>query len=200
MAFKRCENGHTYDPAKNNSCPYCGINDLGIKPTKIFKGNNVLEPSPSFRQNQCSTSIPTRPICKTLSNPNIQSSNDKDTIRILDERLGFDPVVGWLVCIDGPDRGRDYRIKSEKNAIGRAENMDICIRGDKAVSKEKHAVVTYNPENHVFKLIPGESRSMVFLNGNDVDMPTCLTPYDVIRLGNTKLLFIPMCGENFHWE
>jgi len=78
--------------------------------------------------------------------------------------------------------------------------MDICIAGDNAVSKEKHAFVSYNPENHVFKLIPGESRGLVYLNGEDVDMATRLNPYDVIRLGKTKLVFIPLCGEKFHWE
>jgi hypothetical protein len=54
--------------------------------------------------------------------------------------------------------------------------MDICIAGDNAVSKEKHAFVSYNPENHVFKLIPGESRGLVYLNGEDVDMATRLNP------------------------
>jgi hypothetical protein len=199
MTWKQCENGHGYDPDKNIHCPYCGITDLDVKTTVRIDSKDGPNPKPGPDSGRKSTSIPTRP----YQNGKAAQSNAPDdpaTIRILDERLGFDPVVGWLVCIEGPDRGRDYRIKSEKNAIGRAENMDICIRGDNAVSKDRHAFVSYNPENHAFKLIPGESRGLVYLNGEDVDMSTRLNPYDVIRLGKTKLLFIPLCGEKFNWE
>jgi hypothetical protein len=203
MTWKLCENGHGYDPAKNITCPHCGIPDLDVKTTKHMQPTDGSISMPAPGPDRKSAGIPTRPYqnahpVNRSAQPN--TPDDPATIRILDERLGFDPVVGWLVCIEGPDRGRDYRIKSEKNAIGRAENMDICIRGDNTVSKEKHAFVSCNPENYLFKLIPGESRGLVYLNGDDVDMPTLLNPYDVIRLGKTKLLFIPLCGEKFHWE
>ena len=38
------------------------------------------------------------------------------------------------------------------------------------------------------------------MNGEDVDVPTELKMYDVIELGQTKLVFIPFCGEKFHWD
>ena len=41
----------------------------------------------------------------------------------------MNPVCGWLVCISGPRQGKDYRIKSGKNFIGRADDMDIQILG-----------------------------------------------------------------------
>jgi hypothetical protein len=72
------------------------------------------------------------------------------------ERLGgIDPVVGWLVCIEGPDRGRDYRIHTERNFIGRAPTMDIAITGDPAISWDNQAVLSYNPRRHTFRLAPG---------------------------------------------
>ena len=36
----------------------------------------------------------------------------------------FDPVVEWLVCIDGPEKGRDYRIRSGNNYIGRSQDIE----------------------------------------------------------------------------
>lgn len=39
---------------------------------------------------------------------------DDKTMPYLGEMDGIDPVTGWLVCIEGPQMGRDYRILSEK--------------------------------------------------------------------------------------
>ena len=52
------------------------------------------------------------------------------------------PVVTWLVCIDGPSKGRDYRIHSQNNFIGRSRSMDICIEGDNTISSERSAVLS----------------------------------------------------------
>ena len=122
------------------------------------------------------------------------------TVGFYRKTIGVDPVVGWLVCIDGPEKGRDYRLHSERNFIGRAEKMDICLRGDETISRENHAIISFNPRNLSFKVQPGDGRGLVYLNGNDVDVPTILKPYDLIELGQTKLLFIPLCGEKFQWQ
>ena len=58
----------------------------------------------------------------------------------------MDPVVGWLVCLAGPDRGKDFRLHAEKNFIGRAPNMDVCVAGDETVSRERHAMVIFDPK------------------------------------------------------
>jgi pSer/pThr/pTyr-binding forkhead associated (FHA) protein len=108
--------------------------------------------------------------------------------------------VGWLVCVEGPDRGRDYRIHTERNYIGRAPTMDIAITGDPAISRDNHAVLSYNPKRHTFRLAPGESRGIVYLNDEEVDSTIELQPYDRIELGETKLLFVPFCGERFVWS
>jgi hypothetical protein len=122
------------------------------------------------------------------------------TVGYYRKTIGLDPVVGWLVCIEGSDRGRDYRLHSEKNFAGRSEKMDICIRGDDAISRENHAVISFNPRNNTFKLQPGDGRGLVYLNGDDIDASTILKPYDLIELGQTKMLFLPFCGERFQWE
>jgi hypothetical protein len=122
------------------------------------------------------------------------------TIGYYHQKIGIDPVVGWLVCTEGGDRGRDYRLHSEKNFIGRSENMDVCIRGDETISRENHAIISFNPKNNTFKLQPGDGRGLVYLNEEDIDVPTQIKAYDVIEVGQTKLIFVPFCGENFKWE
>ncbi|MBQ6609025.1 MAG: FHA domain-containing protein [Oscillospiraceae bacterium] len=76
----------------------------------------------------------------------------------------FQPVVGWLVCIAGPDRGRDYRIHDNYNSIGRLPNMDICV-SDPTISRERHALVAYDPEEKLYYFAPADEKNLVKLNG-----------------------------------
>lgn len=114
----------------------------------------------------------------------------------------FMPVVGWLVCIDGPAKGRDYRIHSQHNYIGRAQHMDICISGDDHISAENAAVITYDPEERIFYFGSGMGRNIVRLNGKMLQMNSSpiLNAYDVLSIGQTRLTFIPLCGERFDWN
>jgi hypothetical protein len=122
------------------------------------------------------------------------------TRHIWASKTGFDPVVGWLVCVEGPEKGRDYRIRAERNFIGRSPHMDIAITGDDAISRENHAVVTFNPKNGIFRIAPGESRGLIYLNDEEVLTPVVLNAYDKVEIGATKLTFVPFCGERFQWE
>ena len=117
-----------------------------------------------------------------------------------DEYDGVEPVVGWLVCIEGAQRGQDYRIRSEKNFIGRSEEMHIQISGDNAISRRNHAVISYNPLQRNFFLIPGDGAGLVYHNNKAVYSPVELTAYDVLQMGKSKFIFIPLCGIHFEWE
>lgn len=110
------------------------------------------------------------------------------------------PVVGWLVCTEGPDMGNDYRIKAGMNEIGREADpeVDIVIRGDSLISARYHAGIQYDPEENVFYLIQTKNEA-VKINDAKVKRPTKLNPYDIIQLGNTKLVFVPFCSEKFQW-
>jgi hypothetical protein len=116
------------------------------------------------------------------------------------EGAGIDPVVGWLVCVGGPDRGRDFRLRMEKNYIGRSPSMDVVIEGDKTVSREKHGVVIFDPKRQAFWVLPGEASGLVYLNGEVVHTPMQMQRDDVIELGQTKLALIPFCGEKYNWS
>ena len=118
---------------------------------------------------------------------------------MMQEKMGFDPVVGWLVCTEGPSRGKSYTIRGGINSIGRSDRMDITITGDRTISAENHARLSYSDKNNRFNLLPGDGRNIVYLNGEEVFSPMPLKAYDQIDFGATKLLFIPLCGERFTW-
>jgi hypothetical protein len=84
----------------------------------------------------------------------------------------MDPVVGWLVCVAGPDKGRDYRIHAERNFIGRGADMDIAVAGDEQISRKNHAVISYNPKRHTFTIAPGDSHGLTYLNDDELLTPS----------------------------
>ncbi|NBT44089.1 MAG: FHA domain-containing protein [Gammaproteobacteria bacterium] len=190
MANKRCENGHYYDPDKNISCPHCGVPGLNIDPT-IIKGASA-ERHDTEGQTVAQDARPGGAHNQNAIDPTA-------TVAVMPRKLGIDPVVGWLVCIEGADKGRDFRIKAEKNFIGRDPSMDVCIPGDQGISRVKHAVINFDNRTSSYLLLPGEAHGNVYHNGSVVLGPQPLNPYDVIEIAQTKLVFIPFCGEKFTW-
>ena len=122
------------------------------------------------------------------------------TVGMMQSQMGFDPVVGWLACVAGPSRGKSYTVRGGVNSIGRSERMDIVITGDLKISAENHAKISYSDKHNRFNLLPGEGRNIVYLNDEEVFTPMPLHAYDLIDFGETKLLFVPLCGEKFTWE
>ena len=122
------------------------------------------------------------------------------TVGMMQSQMGFDPVVGWLACVAGPSRGKSYTIRGGVNSIGRSERMDIVITGDLKISSENHAKISYSDKHNRFNLLPGEGRNIVYLNDEEVFTPMPLNAYDLIDFGETKLLFVPLCGERFTWK
>ena len=110
------------------------------------------------------------------------------------------PVCGWLACIDGPRQGLSFALHSGKNFIGRADDMDVRLPGDDAVARRNHAIISYDPKNRTFMLLPGDSEGLVYLNGEAVYEARRLTDMSLIKLGRTSLLFRPLCGDNFNWQ
>ncbi len=114
----------------------------------------------------------------------------------------FRPVAGWLVSIDGPTRGRDYVIRPGQNTIGRANTNHIVITGDDTISRERECRIVFDPRSRFFYFAPDNGASMLRVNDNPepVMMPVKLNAYDVLTIGTTKLMFVPLCGEQFSWD
>lgn len=130
---------------------------------------------------------------------NSEKEDIKSSLDVWDEE-DVKAVVGWLVCIEGASMGQDYRIVSEKNFIGRSEEMHIQLIGDNAIAIKNHAVLIYDPKKRNFVLSSGDASGLVYLNDEAVYAPQELSAYDVIEIGNSKFIFIPLCGLHFEWE
>ena len=126
--------------------------------------------------------------------------DDQRTVGVFGRQSGKDFVTGWLVCVKGPNKGMDFRIHSQNNHIGRAKHMDICIPGDPTISSERAATLIYDYKGKKFLIAAGTGLTLTYLNGEIVTGSAILKAYDVINIGDTDLLFIPLCGEQFDWK
>ena len=177
MKMVLCFKNHYYDSDATPECPFCKSNDDGKTVAQI-------KPSP----------------------PSV-SGDDGLTVSVFrrqaaekGEAVTVEPVTAWLVCISGANKGQEYRICDGNNYIGRGENMDIRILGDETVSRENHAIVTYDSRGRLYYLANGTGRSIIRLNGDPVLAPTQIKARDRIEIGESIFMFVPFCGEDFNWE
>jgi len=111
-----------------------------------------------------------------------------------------DRVCGWLVCVEGVNKGRDYKIRPGKNFIGSGNAMRICIKGDKRVAEKDHACILYDTKSRTSMLVPGSSHGIVYLQEQALYEPKVLEPGDSIEIGESLFTFIPFCEGSFDWE
>ena len=130
----------------------------------------------------------------------MMDTEDNCTIGYYSRVIGVEPVVGWLVCTEGEYKGESFKLKSGRNFIGRAANMDVVLSADHSISRFKHAAVIYEPRSRQFIVTAGESRELCYLNGDVVLSNMKMEAYDVLNLGNTSLMLVPCCDDVFHWE
>lgn len=113
------------------------------------------------------------------------------------------PVAGWLIITGGPGRGKDFRLIQGENRIGRDPKMEVSLDfgkdSDTSVSRESHAVVVYDNNANEFFIERGASRNLPTVNGKTVRRDQDLEAYDLIQLGETQLMFFPLCGGQFKW-
>jgi hypothetical protein len=136
---------------------------------------------------------------KAPAAPTKAAGDDSPTIGYYEAAIGTEPVVGWMVCIEGNHRGEDFRLKAGRNFVGRSSSMDISLTGDSSVARDRHAVVVYEPKSVSYLVQSGESKELCYLNDKVVLAVEEMKPYDVLTVGNTKLKFFPCCSEDFHW-
>lgn len=170
MSLARCGNGHMFNSRKYGNT--CPYCDIYVDQT----------------------------VKSERKKPVVAKEDSDKTMPYWEEFDGTEPVVGWIVCIEGAQRGQSYPIRSEKNFIGRSEEMHIQITGDNAISRRNHAVIIYDPMKRNFFLNSGDASGLVYHNNEVIYLPVELSDYDVIQMGKSKFLFISLCGIHFAWE
>lgn len=115
------------------------------------------------------------------------------------------PVVGWLVCVEGKNAGKDFKLYAKVNRIGRDPDSDVFIDEDDI--SRNHAKITYDALNNCFSFSPDRnSYPMYFVQPGEkssyvmIDQSVPLPEYTLIMLGKTRYMFVPFCGEHFQWK
>ena len=202
MAITECGNGHLYDTNQYASCPYCNgggnvINfgvgsETGYSDIRTTIGKTEAISSYAGSGESGKTVAP--------EGYHKKSEETNKTVGVFSKKINLEPIVGWLVCVEGPEKGKDYHLWARINTIGRSEKMDVCIRDDQTISRENHARIAYDPKHNNFQLIPAESINNIYLNDDPVYIPAKLSAYDVIELGDSKMIFVPFCCDRFRWS
>ncbi|MDO5112234.1 MAG: FHA domain-containing protein [Clostridia bacterium] len=192
MTLIKCPVGHWFDSARYPTCPECAGTTLTID-----RAATCQTPFAADDDN-------------TVTRPLYVSPGGEVTCSLEDDRDGrtvgawsfenFDPVVGWLVCMDGSERGRDYRLYTGRNSIGRSAENQVRIVDDATVSAVQHAFIVYEPNNNEFFLSPGRSLQTT-LNGRPLErlQSVRLTDGDRIALGRSQFIFMAFCKGEIKW-
>lgn len=176
------------------------------KPDNISESDVSVETHPMEPKKEKETVISEEPSVSATSD--LQASlaaakvdqDDIKTVSIFGNSNGVEPVVGWLVAIEGPDKGLSYNLKAGKNYIGRAATMDVVIINDKKVSREKHCCMLFDPMTNDTYILANSSEGMIHMNGSALLDNVKLKERDCFVIGDTKFMFVPFCGEYFSWE
>ncbi|MEM9342575.1 MAG: FHA domain-containing protein [Pseudomonadota bacterium] len=109
-------------------------------------------------------------------------------------------AVGWIVVVKGPGRGASFTLNSGASTIGRGDDQTVRLDfGDTSISRENHAVVAYDDEQKRFFIGHGGKANLVRLNDMPVLSTEPLHHGNIIRIGETSLMFVALCGDDFSW-
>ena len=214
-----CVKNHYFNAALHTACPICGSPSAGGRAGSFAPAVNpgVSAPPvggvgsfiPTEAPQAAAPAAPVAPAAPMAPAASAAPANSWGTVNPFSAPTVIggdfsadgkvDPVVGWLVCIEGPLRGISWNLHAGYNYIGR-ETGDIRLQGDSQISREKHATVAYYDKNRTYYVGPAEGRNIIELNGEPVFSSTQLNSRDVITIGITKLMFVPLCGEEFTWD
>lgn len=153
-----------------------------------------VQPQPQVQQQSQASGL------GQLINDIKEDDDAQKTVGMWGNGFETEPVVGWLVAIEGAHHGEDFRLKTGRNFVGRSANMDVALTSDPSISRDKHAIILYEPKANMFLVQPGDAKELFYLNDKVVLAATEINAYDVLTLGESKLLFIPCCSDKFKWD
>jgi len=203
MAVLRCENGHFYDNAKSPDCPHCIKADaqqvtFTPEPQKLTR--QELNEGKTMYQPSTPNTAPTGEKQKVRIDMGgaVKGPAEEKTVGVFRTEKGCDPVVGWLVCINGGEKGRDYRLHAGRNFIGRGLKSDISLPDDEQISRDDHCSIIFEPKKCVFSIIRGGGE-VLLINDKILEDSCTLNSDDKITIGSSDFIFIPYCREDRSW-
>lgn len=165
MAILQCPRGHFYDYEKYSECPICLAEQ---------KKSNLSD---------------TWPEDGTIA---FDEGDKTVAIDLLEEDRQARPVVGWLVCVQGGERGRDWRLSAGRNDLGTEYPADILLESSVGTHECRLCSVVYDNKHDEFLLVPGRG-TLVRLNNVLLVEPILLQDGDEIEIEGYLL-----CFQRFH--
>ncbi|HSP34432.1 MAG TPA: FHA domain-containing protein [Thermoanaerobaculia bacterium] len=203
MADKRCENGHFIDEAWD-ICPYCPA-ESGEQEIPVVRPSRAAASAPAPEPVRPLTAVPQPRREAVLPSPApvppaVTAAPIERTVAVM--KPGAEPVrryvVGWLVGLNGPNRGESFPVRIGRNVLGRDRRSDIVLTDDQASSH--HADLVFRPEERRFILMDHNSTNGTYVNETEIEPRRDLAGNDVIRIGLQKFLFMPLIREGFYWD
>lgn len=203
----RCVKGHFYDADRAKECPYCVKQEKEQKIiVRSFKGesseqrgNPVVEEAPTVAFSSEREIVITSADRENAKKRGISADKEGVTISLFSKGVGKAYVTGWLVGLEEPVKGQDYRIIHGKNWVGRNYNMDICISDGEEIAMVNHCALIYDGKGNQFFILAGNGTT-TYLNGTLVQGANELKSGDQIKIGNCLFEFVPFCREGHVWE
>ncbi len=147
-----------------HACPYCGA-EAGGAPVDA-PGAAAAVPMPA---------APHMPMIAVNKTQAIDIEALKGQMR---------SVVGWIVVMQGSQKGTDFRLFEGANSIGAAADNDIVITDEYLSSK--HASIRF--EDGHYELRDNDSTNGSFVNEEKIDREE-LIDNDSVRFGRTEFRF-----------
>jgi pSer/pThr/pTyr-binding forkhead associated (FHA) protein len=156
-------------------CPYC--QRTGFQRTNIAQGADKTRIE---SLGDATSDALTAPITAPLTaQPDVRKT-------VILSSLHRQPVVGWLVALNGHQMGQDFRLRDGQNVIGSDPGSEVTL-DDPAVSA-RHASLRYR--EGVFLLTDLDSTNGTFINDSKEPVARVeLNDNDVVRIGEVALKF-----------
>ncbi len=199
LADKRCENGHFIDESWD-LCPYCPADSSEaeipiVRPARAAPAEPApSRPAPAVQSPPARRDVPPGPVQsppmeRTVAAPKLSPQDMAQAKRY---------VVGWLVGLNGVNRGESFPVRIGRNVLGRDRRSDIVINDEQASSH--HADLVFRPEERRFILMDHNSTNGTYVNEMEIEPRKDLAGKDIIRIGSQKLLFMPLIHDGFYWD
>jgi hypothetical protein len=166
---KFCNNGHQMEDSWE-LCPYCQRTGYQSLRGGDSGGKTRLETEGAAQ-------------ARTVAGP--AAIAPRRTV-LLSDVVRKTALVGWVVAMDGNQKGEDFRLHDGQNTIGSAADSDVVL-SDQTVSA-KHASIRY--KDGKFFLSDLDSSNGTFVNGLDECVARVeLNDSDMVRVGGVTLKF-----------
>lgn len=190
MSIIRCPKGHFYDNEKYDFCPTCSKSSGSRWQLDNEKTVSLDMLGGGMEEIRLTAEEPVK--------QHVQGNWDSEKTVAYTEYDAPGLLTGWLVCVAGSMKGKDYRVYSGFNRIGRNLDSDIVIQ-DPSVAGTMHCAVVYDEKGECFYLVPGKGTN-TYLNQEVLQMAVELHERDRIEIGGSVLEFVPFCKGERTWK